>query len=295
MPISYSCPHCGKQFSVADQYAGQSGPCAACGQTITIPMAAYPGAGAMGVPPAGYYQPKPTSGGGASLAVIIIAVVLVLLLIPGVLLALLIPAVGAARGAARRSSSMNNMKQIALAMHNYHDVHGCLPPAVVNDANGKPLYSGRVLLLPYLEQSYIYDQWDKTQAWDSNVNRPLSQTMIPTFYDPADSGPPGQTSYLFPVGQGTLFEQGQRITFGNVNDGTSNTLMLVEVKNSGINWAEPRDIDVTAGAGLPPSNHNSGNIIGMADGSVRTLPLGTPPATIQGAASRAGSEPVFLP
>jgi hypothetical protein len=293
MPISYSCPHCGKQFSVADQYAGQSGPCAACGQTITIPMAAFPGAGAMPAP--GYYPPKPTSGGGASLAVIIIAVVLVLLLIPGVLIALLIPAVGAARGAARRSSSMNNMKQLALAIHNYHDVHRALPPAVVTDANGKPLYSGRVLLLPYLEQSFIYDQWDKTQAWDSPANQGLSQMMIPTFHDPSDSGPPGQTSYLFVSGPGTMFEQGQKLSFVDITDGTSNTIMFVEVKGSGINWAEPRDIDVTSGAPLPPSNHNSGNIIGMADGSVRTLPQGTPPATIQAAASRAGGEAYSLP
>ena len=49
-------------------------------------------------------------------------------------IALLIPALGAARGAARRSQSMNNMKQLALAMHNYHDVHKALPPAVVTDA-----------------------------------------------------------------------------------------------------------------------------------------------------------------
>jgi type II secretory pathway pseudopilin PulG len=294
MPISYSCPHCGKQFSVADQYAGQTGPCAACGQSITIPMAAFPGPG-MGVPPAGYYQPKPTSGGGASLAVIIIAVVLVLLLIPGVLVALLIPAVASARGAARRSQSMNNMKQIALAMHNYHDVHGALPPAVVTDASGKPLYSGRVLLLPYLEQAYIYDQWDKTQAWDSNANRALSQMIIPTFHDPTDIGAPGQTSYVFPVGQGTIFEQGQKVTFNNIMDGTSNTLMLVEVKGSGINWAEPRDLDVMSGNPLPLGNHNSGNIIGLADGSVRTLPPNTPATTIQAAASRAGGEPVMLP
>ena len=62
MPISYSCPHCGKQFSVADQYAGQSGPCAACGQTITIPYG-MPGA-------ANVYAPKPSKGSsGASIAV----------------------------------------------------------------------------------------------------------------------------------------------------------------------------------------------------------------------------------
>jgi type II secretory pathway pseudopilin PulG len=292
MPIAYSCPHCSKQFTVADQFAGQSGPCAACGKTITIPLAA---AGPMGMPPAGYYQPQPSSGSGASLAVIIVAIVLVVLLVPGVLIALLLPAVGAARGAARRASSSNNMKQLALALHNYHDTYRAFPPAVVTDANGQPLYSGRVLLLPFMEQAPLFDQWDKTQAWDSPANQALAGTMIPTFRDPADGGPANQTSYLFATGQGTIFEAGQNVTIQNVSDGISNTILMVEVKQSGIGWAEPRDIDLSQQAPLPPSNHPSGNIVAMGDGSVRTLPASTPPATIRAAATRNGGEAVLLP
>jgi hypothetical protein len=284
MPISYSCPHCGKQFSVADQFAGQTGPCAACGQTITIPL---------GMPMAGHY-PKPSSGGGgASLATVLILVIVVLLAIPAVLVALLIPAGGAARQAARRAQSSNNMKQIMLAMHNYHDVYGCFPPAVVNDASGKPLFSGRVLLLPYLEQQNIYNMWDQTQPWNSTANQALSQNIIPTFHDPADEGPPGQTSYLFVTGQGTIGEPGTKVTLQTITDGTSNTIAFVEVKGSNINWAEPRDWDVANP--LPPSNHNSGNLVGFADGSVRPLAPKTPPTAIQAATTRSGGEPVYLP
>ena len=295
MPISYACPHCGKQFSVAEQYAGQTGPCAACGQTITIPAASFPAAGPMGMPAGGYYQPKPASGGGASLAVVIIAVVLVLLLVPAVLVALLLPAVGAARAAARRASSMNNMKQLALAVHNYYDVHKALPPAVVTDANGQPLYSGRVLLLPYLEQANIYDQWDKTQAWNSPANKPLAEMMIPTFRDPTETGPPNQTSYLFVTGAGTMFEQGQNVTFNNVSDGLSNTMMMVERKGSGVGWAEPKDLDASNPISLPTSNHAAGNGVAFGDGSVRSIAPTTPPATIRAAATRAGGENVYLP
>ncbi len=296
MPISYSCPQCGKQFSVADQYAGQTGPCAACGQTMTIPSAGLPSpAGAMGMPPGGIYQPRPASGGGAALAVIIIAVVLVVLLIPGILIALLLPAVSAARGAAKRMNSQNNMKQLALAMHNYHDVFKAMPPAVVKGADGQPLYSGRVLLLPYMEQGNIYDQWDKSQSWDSPANKPLAELMIPTFRDPADTGPPNQTSYLFVTGAGTLFEEGQNVTFQDAPDGLSNTMLMVEVKGSGIAWAEPGDFPASQPAALPAGNHPSGNNVAMADGSVRTIPSNTPPATIRAAATRNGGEAIFLP
>ncbi|MCI0360578.1 MAG: DUF1559 domain-containing protein [Planctomycetaceae bacterium] len=286
MPISYSCPHCGKQFSVADQYAGQSGPCASCGQTITIPMGMPP----YGAGPAGYYAPKPSSGSGASLATVLILVIVVLLAIPAVLAALLIPAVGAARQAARRSQSSNNMKQLGLAMHNYHDVHGCFPPAVVTDANGNPLFSGRVLLMPYLGLNRLYQSWDQTQAWDSPANQALSQMLIPMFRDPQDEGAPGQTSYLFVTGKGTMGEAGTKVSMGEITDGTSYTIMFVEVKGSGINWAEPRDWD--ASTPLPPGNHQSGNLVGFADGSVRPLAPGTP---IQAATTRAGGEVVYLP
>jgi type II secretory pathway pseudopilin PulG len=292
MPIAYSCPHCGKQFTVADQFAGQSGPCAACGKPITIPLAA---AGPMAMPPPGYYQPQPSGGGGASLAVIIIAIAVVPLVIIGILAALLVPAVGAARGAARRAQSMNNMKQLTLAIHNYHDVHQAFPPAVVTDANGQPLYSGRVLLLPFLEQAPIYDRWDKSQAWDSPNNKPLAEMVIPTLRDPADTGPPNQTSYLFSSGPGSLFEPGQNVKMSNVTDGLSNTIMFVEVKGSGIGWAEPRDIDLSQPASLPAGNHQNGNIVGMGDGFVRMLPTDTPPTTIQAAASRNGGEAIMLP
>src|SRR4029079_12683704 len=98
MPIPYSCPHCGKQFSVAEQYAGQTGPCAACGKPITIP-------GAVG----GYaYKPQPSGGGGA-LSVIAIVLVVLVVLCGGGGVALLLPAVQAAREAARRAQSTNNL------------------------------------------------------------------------------------------------------------------------------------------------------------------------------------------
>src|SRR5205085_3518110 len=110
---------------------------------ITIPLPAGSGA---------YAEPPAKSGGGMALVVFgVVGALVVLLACGGILLALLLPAVQAAREAARRMQSANHLKTLALAMQNYHDQYGALPPAVVRDKGGTPLYSGRVLLLPYLE------------------------------------------------------------------------------------------------------------------------------------------------
>src|SRR5262245_40148113 len=142
MPILFSCPHCGTKSQVTDQYAGQSGPCAACGKPVTIP-----------------YAGGARSSGGAGAGVAIVAVLAVLLvgalcIIP-ILIALLLPAVQAAREAARRTACANNLKQIGLAFQNYADAHGQFPPAYLADKDGKPMHSWRVLILPFMEQQNL--------------------------------------------------------------------------------------------------------------------------------------------
>jgi hypothetical protein len=268
MPIAFSCPHCGKQTTVAEQYAGQSGPCAACGQTITIPM------------------PPPSSGkiagaaavgaGGVATAIIIslVAVVGVLVVCGGILIALLLPAVQQARTAGRRMQSSNNLKQIMIAIHNYHDTYNELPPAVVKDASGKPLYSGMVLLLPYLEQDHIYRQFDLTKPWDADENRALSATDFAFLRNPNSPNPVrGTTDYLFVGGPQSLLDGTGKRTFANCRDGTSNTMVLVEVKGNSRSWAEPAVW--TPGQPFDSDTPNVVNV-GMADGSVHAVPKNTP-------------------
>jgi len=214
----------------------------------------------------------------------------------GILLALLLPAVQAARQAARRAQSSNNLKQIALALHNYHDTFGSFPPAVVTDASGQPLYSGRVLLLPYLEQGALYNSFDLTQPWNSERNRQISRMQIPVFVDPASpNAGSGQTDYLFVSGKGTIFESGKATKISEIADGVSQTMMLVEVQNSGVNWAEPRDIDISQPMSLPAGNHPGINLVGFADGSVRSVSNTIAPTVVHSLATKAGRESVAPP
>jgi hypothetical protein len=288
MPISFSCPHCGKLFSVADQYAGQAGPCAACGKSITVPSG----------PPAAALSPAPStgSGGGTTIVVAVVALVIIVLACAGIPLALVIPATTQARNAARRSSSMGHLKQIGLALHNYHDLHGSLPPAVVTDSAGKPLYSGRVLLLPYLEEKALFDAFDKTQAWDSPANIGLSQTTLAVFCDPSNTSPqPGQTDYFFATGRNMAFEVGETFSFQDFTDGLSNTIVVVEAQGLGGHWAEPKDIDLTLPMPLPTGHYPQGNLVLYGDGSLHTIPTTVPPPTIHALCTRNGGEVVQLP
>jgi hypothetical protein len=212
----------------------------------------------------------------------------------GVLVALLLPAVQAAREAARRMQAGNHLKQLGLAMQNYHDVFGVFPPAVVRDENGQPLYSGRVLLLPFLGQQALYEQFDTSQAWDSPANLAIAQTRIPVFEDPSGRRTvAGQTDFLFVTGAGTALEDRPGgATLTDIQDGTSNTIFMVEVRDSGINWAEPRDLDISQPMPLPRGNHPGGNLAVYFDGHTYLISNRTPPETIRALATRAGGEVV---
>jgi predicted Ser/Thr protein kinase len=253
--------------------------------------AAFEDAGS-GVSPRHSRESSPPRGAGLGFGVAAIGIAAILLPCVAVLLALLYPAVQSAREAARGAQSSNNLKQLGLALHNYHDVYGSFPPAVVRDADGNALYSGRVLLLPFLEQQNLYQSFDLTKSWDSPENLNLSGTRLEVFSDPSDASnkTASLTNYVFVTGKDTIFEEGKCTPFSEITDGLSNTLAMIEVAGE-INWAEPVDADLTGGLSrLLEGNHPGGNLILMADGSVRFLSKTTPLHEIRAMATIAGGE-----
>ncbi len=176
------------------------------------------------------------------------------------------------QNAATRMRSQNNLKQIGVALHNYHDVNGVLPAAAIVDKKGKPLLSWRVAILPYVEQDNLYKKFHLDEAWDSPHNKPLSQTRVKVFELPYIESKPGITHYRAFVGNGAVFDQIQGVKFSQISDGTSNTLMVVEAAD-GVPWAKPDEIEFDPAK--PMLKHlrfekNVCNIL-MCDGSVRSV------------------------
>ncbi len=142
-----------------------------------------------------------------------------------------------------KAASINNLKQIGLAMLNYESANKHFPlPASVNAA-GKPLLSWRMLILPYLEQDALYSQFHLDEPWDSAHNRTLIDKMPSVYRLPISKSERGRTNYLLPVGNGAAFSADQPTEFKQITDGTSNTIMVVEVDDEhAAIWTKPDDL-----------------------------------------------------
>ena len=190
-----------------------------------------------------------------------------------------------------------NLKQIGIALHTYHDEYKSLPPAYVCDESGKRMHSWRVLLLPYMEQQELYKQYDLDEPWDAPNNIKLAPAITAVYQCPEETHMSASgASYLAVVGKRTMWPGQKSITLNDVKDGTSNSIMIVEVANSGIQGSEPRDLDYSQLAFQinPPQGGGISSLHGktwrsdpncvealFGDGSVHLLQNDLKPATLK--------------
>lgn len=232
---------------------------------------------------------------------------IVIFLVLCILITLASPGVIERREPSRRTQCKNNLKQIGLAMHNHHDVHGSFPVAAL----GSPPVSWRISLLPYLEHAAVAEQYDRNQAWDSSQNVALQKKRMQPYECPSrpsqyDSQGRFLTSYVVPTSPGAIFDSATGTPISEIKDGTSNTLLALEACGTEIIWTDPRDVDSSNGEvsvnGRGPvkgrsnsmisSWHSGGAQVGLADGSVRFINTNMDPNVVKNLMTRDGGEDI---
>jgi len=196
------------------------------------------------------------------------------------------------RDRARNAQSINNLKQIGLAFHNYNSANDKFPAAAILGPDGKPPHSWRVAILPYIEQNDLYQQYKFDEPWDSPSNRKLLDKM-PVIYRHPLSKSTTSASYFVFTGKETLFPGNEGSKLADITDGTSNTILAVEA-NQDIPWTKPEDLPFD-----PNENQRFPKLGGfipgpinvlMADGSVRRLKETISPIVLKALITRAGGE-----
>lgn len=211
----------------------------------------------------------------------------------GVLVGLLLPAVQAAREAARRMQASNNLKQIGLAFHNYHDTYRKFPPAAIADDDGNRLLSWRVAILPFIEQQALYEQFKLEEPWDSDHNIKLLDQMPIIYAEPSLPRMDGMTVFHAATGDGMALQYDQDNRFRDIRDGTANTILVVEADASeAVEWTRPSDVDIDMTAPAAQMGHAHPGIfqVLLADGSVRAISHSIAVETLRALLTREGGE-----
>jgi hypothetical protein len=177
---------------------------------------------------------------------------------------------------ATRMLDGNNLKQLAIAMHNYHKEHQRFPPVAIRGKNGEPLLSWRVLLLPYLDEpeEELYREFHLDEPWDSPHNIKLLDRMPKVFrspFHPRRRQVTGTYYQLF-VGPGAVFEENWSASLDDIPDGPGKTILIGENLTE-VPWTKPEDMRFAPEVPLPLTGHKFVGLTQMAnaDGSVRDI------------------------
>lgn len=202
---------------------------------------------------------------------VIVASVVVMLLI-----ALLLPATRSVREPARRNLCINNPKQIALAIQSYESDKGEFPPAYTMDAQGRRLHSWRTLILPYMEESKLFETIDLTKAWDDPANAKAGEASLDVYTCPSADHKQGLTTYLAVAGPQSIFSGPVPRKRDEATDESETTMCVVDVAaDQAVHWMSPNDVSddellrINADS---TTNHFSVFNAAFLDGQVRSVP-----------------------
>ncbi len=174
----------------------------------------------------------------------------------------------------QRRITFNRFKHILLAMHNYYDVNKTLPARAILSKEGKPLLSWRVSILPFVEENSLYKRFHLDEPWDSDHNKKLIPLMPKQYYSPVSNvNHEFKTTFQGLAGKKMIMGIAEALTFQNITDGPSNTIMIVDTNDeNAVIWTKPgdfvpREYPFEGLVGHFPN----GFIAAICDGSVRFI------------------------
>jgi WD40 repeat protein len=193
--------------------------------------------------------------------------------------------------------TQTNLKRLAKGMHVYHDGTGHFPLAIIRDKQtGKPLLSWRVELLAWIGEGELYTQFNMDEPWDGPHNRQLLDKMPKVYASPNEGSTTSKTHYQVFVGGGALFEPDKIVKFGQVSDGTSNTLMIVEAPTA-VPWSKPEDIEYHPDRPVPKLTglYKNGFNAALVDAQVGFFPENIDSTTLRALITKNGGEVFTMP
>jgi type II secretory pathway pseudopilin PulG len=294
MSFVFTCPLCDAETKVADSFVGQVGPCVCCGKQVTVVRPTLEET----------TSPADATQNATGLALLLLLAGLVFFGTVGTLIfVVVVPKVHQQRQQNVHERTRQRLLAIGQALRSYHDTYGSFPPATTYDANGKPMHSWRVLILPQLGYPDLYAQYDFDLSWDSVENSPLAFAMPMEYASAVDPAAiaNGEPSFYVITGNGSAFPTKGSRKLTEIRDAWADTVLVAETISYGFSWLEPRDfrlarlepqVNGSAGQSFASQSPRGPQVL-TAAGEVHTLRLDAPAEAITAMATIDGGEPIF--